>query len=255
VDVGGLVVGGRDHDPAAPRWPALPQSQVSENLLDDCGRLDHREQSQLAAAPGAALHLDAPHPAAELGPPEPARPCGLVGTSEVVRVGRRRTRRTQIYSTGTFSDTGSLATAREGFTATLLPSGKMLVVGGSGGVSATASAELYDPATGTFSAAGSLATARESHTATLLDTGRVLVTGGYAPCSFTDGGSSCPPVPPPELYHPDTGTFSVTGCLAMPRSGHTATLLPSGKVLVVGGVTPSDGGVSATASAELYAPE
>src|SRR5438094_133383 len=44
----------------------------------------------------------------------------------------------------TFNATGSLATARDDQTATLLPNGKVLVAGGYNG-SPLASAELYDP--------------------------------------------------------------------------------------------------------------
>src|SRR5438034_10229022 len=45
--------------------------------------------------------------------------------------------------------------------------------------------------------------------------------------------------------------FVITGSLATARNGHTATLLPNGKVLVAGG---GDGG-SILASAELYGSE
>src|SRR5436190_21775297 len=70
---------------------------------------------------------------------------------------------------GVFNSTGNLATPRNGHTATMLGSGKVLVVGGlTNGARALASAELYDPATGTWSATGSLTTARFAHTATLL---------------------------------------------------------------------------------------
>src|SRR5262249_42574182 len=66
-----------------------------------------------------------------------------------------------------FEPTGSLATARNNHTATLLPSGKVLVAGGFENGS-LASAEVYDPATGVWAATGSLVTARYFHTATLL---------------------------------------------------------------------------------------
>ena len=83
-------------------------------------------------------------------------------------------------ATGTWTATGSLGTARYAHTATLLPSGKVLVAGGIRyGSSALSSAELYDPASGTWTATGSLGTARANHTATLLPSGKVLVAGGF----------------------------------------------------------------------------
>src|SRR5437016_793336 len=75
---------------------------------------------------------------------------------------------------GGFTTTGSLNTARYFHTATLLPSGKVLVAGGP----ALASAELYDPASGTWATTGPLGTGRNNHTATLLPNGEVLVAGG-----------------------------------------------------------------------------
>src|SRR4029077_14156596 len=71
----------------------------------------------------------------------------------------------------TFSNTGSLNTARSSHTATLLPNGKVLVAGGQGTGVVFTSAELYDPASGTWTATGSLNTARVLHTATLLPNG------------------------------------------------------------------------------------
>ena len=82
--------------------------------------------------------------------------------------------------TGTFSATGSMATARADHTATPLADGRVLVVGGDSGTDQgmLASAELFDLASGTFSPAGSMADPREWHTATLLPDGRVLIAGG-----------------------------------------------------------------------------
>ena len=77
--------------------------------------------------------------------------------------------------TGSWSNTGSLGTARYFHTATLLPSGQVLAAGGYNG-GFLGSAELYDPATGSWSNTGSLAV-RAVHTATLLPSGKVLVAG------------------------------------------------------------------------------
>jgi len=115
-------------------------------------------------------------------------------------------------------------------TATLLPTGKVLVAGGSTGAGAQGTSELYDPATGIFTPSGSLNTARVVHTATLLNNGLVLLAGGLA----TASGSSVP-LASAELYDPATGTFAATGSLNTARFYHTATLLPTGKVLVSGG--------------------
>jgi N-acetylneuraminic acid mutarotase len=83
-----------------------------------------------------------------------------------------------------WSSTGNLNAPRCGQTATLLASGKVLVVGGSSGHCSSIasktldSAELYDPVTGAWSITGSLKQPRTYHTATLLLNGLVLVVGG-----------------------------------------------------------------------------
>jgi Galactose oxidase, central domain/Kelch motif len=102
---------------------------------------------------------------------------------------------------GTWTATGTMADAREGFTATLLPDGMVLVAGGvrlvSGSISDVnlASADLYDPGTGAWTAAAGMAVARDGHTATLLLDGKVLVAGGGSNMLATDQASA-------ELYDP-----------------------------------------------------
>ena len=146
--------------------------------------------------------------------------------------------------------TGSMGTPRVEHTATLLPDGKVLVAGGLSGwpSPAVASAELYDPANGTWTATGSMTGARAGSTATLLPDGKVLVAGGY--CCTTAGSGALDSA---ELYDPANGTWTATGSMAAPRTGHTATLLPDGKVLVAGGGARGHKGPS-WASAELYDP-
>jgi N-acetylneuraminic acid mutarotase len=156
----------------------------------------------------------------------------------------------QLYdpATGTWSITGNLNTARLFHTATLLPNGKVLVAGGSGGSAFSNSAELYDPATGTWSVTGNLNAARNFHTATLLPNGKVLVAGGSG--SVNDDLS----LKSAELYDPATGTWRNTGNLNTARCFHTATLLPSGNVLVAAGSTSSSSDPDPTIDAEIYDP-
>jgi hypothetical protein len=146
---------------------------------------------------------------------------------------------------GTFSPTGSMAVPRADHTATLLRDGRVLITGGFG----NASAEVYDPAAGTFSQTGSMAIDRVNHTATLLPDGRVLVAGGGADCTPI----GCTALASAELYDPATGKFSPTGSMTTARFWHTATLLPDGRVLMVGGFEGKLG--DATAQAELYDPK
>src|SRR3990170_4104235 len=92
--------------------------------------------------------------------------------------------------------TGSMAAARDGHTATLLPDGTVLVAGGVGTSGELASAELYDPRSGTWVPTGNMIETRFTHTATLLRDGTVLVAGG-----FSGGGSGSTPASA-ELYDP-----------------------------------------------------
>src|SRR5215831_10692635 len=82
-------------------------------------------------------------------------------------------------SSGAWSPTGFMSTARVSYTATLLNNGKVLVAGGlDSNFTAQASTELYNPGTGRCTPTGSMSTARYAHTATLLNNGKVLVAGG-----------------------------------------------------------------------------
>ena len=149
-------------------------------------------------------------------------------------------------ASGSWSATASMGSARASHTATLLPDGHVLVVGGGGeaepmeGPARSATAELYDPSTGTWSPTGSMTEPRGNFSATLLPDGTVLVAGGS------------PNYREAELYDPIRGEWTATGSMAEGRMAHSATLLLDGTVLVAGGCACSE--PPPTASAELYHP-
>jgi hypothetical protein len=156
-------------------------------------------------------------------------------------------------ASSTWSPTGSMVAQRVGHTLTLLVTGpnagKVLVAGGGQriGLTVEARCELYDPATGTFALTGSLHLGRGSHTATRLLDGRVLVTGGFAAGADTNNHDTA------EIYDPVTGTWSFAASMAARRGRHTATLLPNGDVLVVGGAQVGRL-TSVNATVEMYHP-
>lgn len=150
--------------------------------------------------------------------------------------------------TGTFTDVpGTMGVARRSHTATLLPSGKVLLTGGRGPSGHTNTAELFDPVSGTFTSPSAMSSARVGHTATLLPSGKVLITGGRE----VDAIFEIPPTNTAELFDPTTGTFTaLSNTMTSPRTDHTSTLLPSGKVLITGGHT----GTNFSNTAELFDP-
>jgi large repetitive protein len=76
---------------------------------------------------------------------------------------------------------------------------------------------------------------RSGHTATLLPDGRALLTGGTG---SLPGLSPAVVRASAEVHDPATGAWAPTGRMGVPRVGHTAVLLGTGQVLVLGGTSP-----------------
>jgi len=100
--------------------------------------------------------------------------------------------------------------------------------------------------TGAVSEIAAMHIARASHSSTLLPNGMVLIAGGFA-----GSGGEYNPYRTAELFDPNSGTFQSVAEMSIGRSGHTATLLKNGKVLIVGGWT---GRYDLRGSAEIFDP-
>lgn len=110
--------------------------------------------------------------------------------------------------------------------------------------------QTFNPATGTWSGVASPAVTHGGGTATLLANGQVLLAGGVAGSSIMDDVTTATA----ELFDPATNSWSATGSMTKKRRRHTAVLLASGKVLVVGGLAGPDMNPSPVRGAELYDP-
>src|SRR4051812_39471104 len=77
---------------------------------------------------------------------------------------------------------------------------------------------------------------RASHTITLLADGRAFIAGGFA-----GNDREAFPFHTTELFDPATNRFTKGPMMVQGRSGHTATLLPDGRVLLAGGWTDAAG--------------
>lgn len=110
-----------------------------------------------------------------------------------------------------------------------LQNGEVIAIGGF----LTRSCEIFNPHSISWRYTDSLKTLKSYwDTATLLCDGRVIVTGGQ----YFDQSTleyiyykNC------ELFDPNAETWSMTDSLTNGRSGHTATLLNDGKLLIAGG--------------------
>lgn len=147
-------------------------------------------------------------------------------------------------ATGKWIATGAMLTGRSQHTATLLPNGKVLAVGGSNpnGLEPK-TPELYDPSTGVWSATGAVpsATSGTNYRTALLPDGKLLAIWVVSAAPRTKAA----------LYDPATNAWTTTGTMIATVFSPTLTLLPSGKVLAAGGAAAGNTG---SPNAELYDP-
>ena len=135
-----------------------------------------------------------------------------------------------------------MTNGRDFHSATLLPSGDVVIAGGNSFFSIS-SVELYNQTSGTFTGAGSLSTPRHFHTATLLPSGKVLFVGGVNEFSGQES---------PEfsvlwsagLFDPNSTSSLFTGGLGTQRFRHAAALLNNGHRM--GRDSPDSRGVTCT---------
>jgi N-acetylneuraminic acid mutarotase len=129
----------------------------------------------------------------------------------------------------------------DGASFVLMANGKILVSGGFDSGASVASTEVFDPSAEKWTTVGSLATSRQGHRSVLLPTGKVLVVAGGTGSVAHACACGMHPAAQAELFDPATNAWSSAGTLATPRFGSSVTLMPTGKVLVVGGSI--DGGI------------
>ena len=158
------------------------------------------------------------------------------------------TTRAALWDGETLVELAPLPEIRDGGTASLLPDGRVLVVGGVAGSVDDDDARLAERTLlwsldDGFSFGPPLPTPRQGHTATVLLDGDVLVIGGDDFGAFSDPTASA------ERYVVAENRWRPAGTLHVARQWHTATLLPDGRVIVVGGQLDS---LSSTASIEIW---
>ncbi|NTV72635.1 MAG: hypothetical protein HGA66_00300, partial [Holophaga sp.] len=160
-------------------------------------------------------------------------------------------------ATQTFQSAGNTGEKRWSHTASPLPGGGWIFLGGLGVDAAQtrlvtlASAMLHEDGAFTTLDARMLSP-RYDHGAAPLADGSILVTGG-----LPLPGSDVSALPAAEVFDPVQKRFTATGAMALPRAGHTATTLKDGRVLIVGGRDSTclfTCGQRTWRSAELYDP-
>jgi MYXO-CTERM domain-containing protein len=184
----------------------------------------------------------------------------------------------EIYdlTTGRWSATGSLAVARQSPGCVLLSDGKVLLAGGADDADTDlASAELYDPAAGSWTTLPAMSVGRHNPRAALLPNGDALFVGAHRAERFIATTRTWTPFPEEvptgdlivlptgkvlavgltvgssnaAIFDSAAGTWRSVAKMSVDRLGVASALLPTGQVLVTGGV---NGSGTALSTAELF---
>lgn len=131
-----------------------------------------------------------------------------------------------------------------------LKDGRVLLLGGDDGNERHSGAEVYEPVSETFSLLDPDPFPSDAATVLLPD-GSVLIFGGRY-----QGGKTKGPSDAIIAFDPRTELFKVVGRMALPRSGHTSTLLVDGRVLIAGGRVQGRkaGDINSTKRCEIFDP-
>jgi hypothetical protein len=141
-------------------------------------------------------------------------------------------------------------------TATTLPDGKVLIVGGNNGSGGNYNAELYDVSGNSGNGQTTLlpdilSIGGWKHSAALLSNGNVFIAGGH---NFLTGSCDAS-TPNAQLYNFISGTFSAQLPMNKPRTYFSMTTLsPSGPILIAGGDDSECGTANILKDAELRFP-
>jgi len=125
---------------------------------------------------------------------------------------------------------GSLTTARYAHAAERAGT-NVLVAGGWNGSTVYSSVERFDASTGKWTAMPGMTAPRRCTTLSVLPSGNLLVAGGYSLSGVPTAGT----LSSAEIFDIASATWTPTANMGSLRACHTASLLPSGKVLVAGG--------------------
>jgi hypothetical protein len=247
-----------EYDPSTDQWqmtasprPIRPGNHTANHLLDgrvlipSGGGADIRLQpSQVAheecylyepatfelTLTGALLEGRSHHAAVRLGDGTVFAIAGAGRLGDIPDTTPRALASSERYDPATeaWSAAASMAEPRWSHTATMLPDGRVLVVGGTDESGPVGSAEVYDPVADGWSPAGVLAEPRSWHVAGVLGSGRVLVAGGFA---GRDAATSSV-----EIWDPAVSGFTTVEALPEAVAVAALAVLDEHRVLVVGGV-------------------